>query len=240
MGLPGGHTDFAKTKDQTRITDPPPTLNYDRWLGPAPEAPYCPARVHKNWRWNLSYGGGQLMDWVGHHVDIAHWGLGFDSTGPVEVEGQGEYPPREALWNSATRYRVTAKYAQGVTMTIAGGYKDIGGGTKWIGPEGWIWVDRGKLEAQPANLLTSEIKPGETHLTVSPGHYQEFIDCVRSRGATLTPADVALRSATPGFLGQVAMLTGRKLRWDPERQALVGDAEAATLLGREMRSPWRL
>ncbi len=240
VGLPGGHTDFAKTKDQTAITPPPATLNYDRWLGPAPEAPYCVARVHMNWRWNLDYGGGQIMDWIGHHVDIAHWGMGWDETGPFEVEGSGEYPPRTALWNTATRYKVTARYAGNVTMIISGGNPEIRGGTKWIGTDGWVWVNRGGLEAQPASLLTSETKPGELMLPKSPGHYQEFISSVRSRLRTLTPASVALRSATPGWLGQIAMLTARKIKWDPVKQEIVGDPEASKLLTRNMRSPYRL
>jgi len=240
VGLPAGHTDFAKTKELMKFTDPPATLNYDRWLGPAPEAPYCPARVHKNWRWNLAYGGGQLMDWIGHHADIAHWGLGYDSTGPVEVEGTGVYPPREALYNTATKYYVTATYAGGVIMIIAGGYPGIRSGTKWIGDEGWIWVDRGGLEAEPANILTSVIQPNEIQIPKSPGHYQQFIDCVKSRGATHTPSEVAVRSATPGWLGQIAMLTGRKIKWDPVKEEIVGDAEASKLLSREMRWPWRL
>lgn len=240
VGLPAGHTDFAKTKDQTAVTDPPPTLNYDRWLGPAPEAPYSIARVHKNWRWNLDYGGGQLMDWIGHHGDIAHWGLGFDNTGPVEVEGEGEYPPRDALWNTATRYRIHARYAEGVTMVIAGGHPDIRSGTKWIGDQGWIWVDRGRIESEPASLLTAEIPAGGVHLKRSPGHYEEFIECVKSRQATLTPAEVALRSATPGWLGQIAMLTGRKIAWDPVKQQIPDDPAAAKLLSRTMRAPWKL
>jgi predicted dehydrogenase len=240
VGLPAGHTDFAKTKDQIEFTAPPKTFNYDRWLGPAPEAPYCVARVHKNWRWNLDYGGGQIMDWVGHHVDIAHWGMGWDNTGPWELEGEGDYPPRDALWNSATRYKVTAKYAGGVTMIMAGGYREIRGGTKWVGNEGWVWVDRRSIEAEPASLLTSEIKPGEIQFPKSPGHYRQFIDCVKSRETTLTPASVALRSATPGWLGQIAMLTGRKIRWDPAKEELLFDSDAARLLTREMRSPYRL
>ena len=240
VGLPGGHTDFAKTKDQTAFTDPPATLNYDRWTGPAAEMPYCVARVHKNWRWNYNYGGGQLMDWVGHHVDIAHWGLGFDNTGPYEVEATGEFPPREALWNTATRYKVVAKYAGGVTMTIAGGYREIRGGTKWIGDSGWIWVDRRGSEASDPAILQSEIKPGEIALPKSPGHYEEFIACVKSRGKTLTPAEVAFRSATPGWLGEIAMITGRKLRWDPEQLRILDDPGAEAMLSRTMRIPWRL
>ena len=240
VGLPGGHTDFAKTEDQTEITPPPVGLNWDRWLGPAPEAPYCAARVHKNWRWNLAYGGGQLMDWVGHHVDIALWGLGFDETGPFEIEGRGEYPPRDAVWNSATKYRVTARYAGGVTMEIAGGYEDVLSGAKWIGEDGWVWVNRGAIDAYPASLLKSETKPNEIHLPKSPGHYLEFIQAVKSRARTLTPADVAIRSATPGWLGQIAMLTGRKIKWDPVREEILGDEGASQMLDRRMRAPYQL
>ncbi|MCX6624346.1 MAG: Gfo/Idh/MocA family oxidoreductase [Acidobacteria bacterium] len=143
VGLPSGPFDYGKLKEQTQFVEPPPQLNYERWLGPGPEVPYWAGRCHFTWRWNLNFGGGQLMDWIGHHLDIAHWGLGFDETGPVTVEGQGEYPPKDELWNSARRYRIEAKYAQGVTITLAGGYPEIRSGTKWIGENGqWLWVDR--------------------------------------------------------------------------------------------------
>ena len=240
VGLPAGTFSYGKLQDRLAFTDPPAGFLYDTWLGPAPEAPYCEARCHGNWRWNLDYGGGQLMDWVGHHVDIANWGLGFDQTGPGEIEGQGEYPPKTELWNSARRYRITAQYDGGVTMVIAGGHPDIRSGTKWMGDEGWIWVDRSGLEAQPEQILTSEIKPDEVHLVKSANHYQQFIACVKSRSETLTPAHVALRSATPGWLGQIAMLTGHKLRWDPAAMRLANDPAAEKMLSRGMRSPWRL
>ncbi len=240
VGLPAGHSNFDELADKTAIMPPPATLDWDRWLGPAPEAPYCAARVHKAWRWNLDYGGGQIMDWVGHHVDIAHWGMGFDATGPYEVEGRGEYPARDAVWNTATRYYVTAKYAGDVTMIMAGGYEEIKGGTKWIGEKGWIWVDRRKLEAEPSSLLKSEIQPNEVHLPKSPGHWVEFINGVKSRTQGLTPAEVGLRSATPGWLGQIAMLTGRKIQWDPIGERIIGDEEASRMLGRNMRIPWKL
>ena len=159
------------------------------------------------------------MDWVGHHVDIANWGMDWDSTGPTEIEGEGKYPPRESLWNTATKYKVTAKYSGGVEMIIAGGYKEIRNGTKWIGDEGWIWVDRSGLEAHPKNLLKSEIGPNDIQIPKSIGHYEEFIESVKTRKETLTPARVSIRSATPGWLGQIAMLTKRK---------------------RQMRAPWKL
>ena len=169
VGLPSGHNDFAGTEPallrklaslpdkytspaqvvpgtpawDLAVTNPPPELDYETWIGPSKMEPYIECRVHKDWRWNYNTGGGQLMDWIGHHCDIAHWGLGFDNSGPSEVEGHGDFPSPDAIWNTSTKYRIELKYPQNITMTIAGGYPDIRSGTKWIGTEGWVWVCRG-------------------------------------------------------------------------------------------------
>ncbi len=240
VGLPPGQSDYEGTRHQKEICPPPKELDYDLWLGPAPYAPYCPAHVHKNWRWILDHGGGQLMDWVGHHLDIAHWGLGFDYTGPHEIEGHGKYS-KDTLWNSPTRYRLTAKYPKDITITIAGGYNDIRGGTKWIGKDGWVWVDRNQqIDAEPKAILAEKFGPNDIHLLRSPGHQRNFLDCVKSRSATITPCEVAHRSVTPGHLGQIAMLLGRKIRFNPDTEEIIDDPTAARLLGKAMRSPWHL
>ena len=179
------------------------------------------------------------MDWVGHHVDIAHWGLGLDDTGPVEVRGEG-VPPNHPIWNTPAEWRVTARYAHDITMEIAGGIDRIRPGTRWIGDEGWIWVDRSGIETFPANLSQSKIRPHEIRLPVSNSHHKQFIDCVLSRNQTLTAAHVALRSATPGYLGTIAMLTGRTIRWDPLKQTIEGDPGAHRMLSRPPRSPWSI
>lgn len=239
VGLPSGHTDFGRTKGQETMGIPPKHLDYNFWLGPAPYAPYCPARVHLNWRWNMDLGGGQLMDWIGHHVDIAHWGLGFDYTGPIEIEGSGEFP-RKGVWNSPTRYYLTAKYADGTPMVIAGGHREIRSGTKWIGEFGWVWCNRGGLEANPSYLLKEFIGPNETRLYKSRDHYQNFLDCVKSRQQTITPGEVAHRSASVGHLGVIAMELGRKIHFDPATESIIDDPEATRLLSRSYRSPWHL
>jgi predicted dehydrogenase len=243
VGLPAGHSDFAKTKEKTAITPPPPELDYDFWLGPAQWMPYIEARVHKNWRWNYNTGGGQLLDWIGHHCDIAHWGLGNDDKiGPLEVEGTGEFPPRDAIWNTATRYYITAKYPGDIEVIIAGGHRDIMGGTKWIGTDGWVWVNRGGFDSsnpawnEMARLPESERK---VSLYKSDDHYRNFLDCVKSRRPTITPAEVAHHSAIPGHLGLIAMLVGRKIRWDAEREVILNDPGASELLGRKYRLRWR-
>lgn len=236
VGLGSGHSDYAGNKDQQTPGPPPENLDYDFWLGPAPLAPYCPARVHKNWRWHLDYGGGRVMDWVGHHVDIAHWGLGLDYTGPVEVEGWGNYP-KEGLWNAPTEYEFTCKYVNGLEMVVASSFA---GGTKWYGEQGWIYVTRGKIDANPKSVLKEVIGPDGIQLYKSRDHLQNFLDCVKSRQLTITPCEVAHRSASIGHLGQIAMALGRKIRFDPDNEHILRDSTATRMLRNPMRSPWHL
>lgn len=239
VGLPSGHHDFAGTGGQETLGPPPEHLDYDFWLGPAPYAPYCPARVHMNWRWNMDLGGGQLMDWVGHHVDIAHWGMGWDYTGPVKIAGTAEYA-RAGIWNSPTRYYLAAEYADGTPMIIAGGHQLIRMGTKWIGENGWVWVNREEQASYPASLFSEFIGPNEKRLYKNRDHYQNFLDCVKTRQKTITPCEVAHRSASVGHLGVIAIETGRKIHWDPKKETIKDDAEATRLLSRSYRKPWQL
>jgi len=239
VGLPSGYTDFANTFGEETIEAPPAGFDYDTWLGPAPASPYCKARVHMNWRWNMDYGGGQLMDWIGHHLDIAHWGLGFDRTGPVAIAGAGEFPT-SGIYNAARRYRVEATYADGTPLVLAGGHPEIQSGTKWIGELGWVWVDRGGFESQPAHLVDEIIGPDEVRLIHSRDHQQNFLDAVRSRAETIAPAETAHRSASVGHLSVIAIETGRTIRWDPATETIIGDPAAERLLSRSYRAPYQL
>jgi predicted dehydrogenase len=225
------------------VTDPPKELDYEMWVGPSKMQPYMRPLSHKSWRWNYNTGGGELLDWIGHHCDIAHWGLDFDSTSPLEVEGSGELPPHNAVWNSAPKYRFELKYPQDVTMTLAGGHHDIKGGVKWIGTEGWVWVDRGGFDASnPAwkqgKHLARELR--KVKLYTSSDHQQNFLDCIRTRQLTVTPVEVGHNSAIPGHLCHIAMMTGRKIRWDAKEEKIIGDPEASKLMTREYRGPWKM
>jgi predicted dehydrogenase len=246
VGLPSGHADFNGTGNDKPNSEPPAELDYDFWIGPSKMIPYNVCRSHKNWRWNYNTGGGQLMDWIGHHCDIAHWGLGGDDTlGPSEVEATAEFPPADAVWNTATKYRISAKYPRDIEFVIAGGHSDIQGGTKWIGETGWVRVDRGQFQAsnpewvKEANELDKKdgfkLKPYK-----SDNHWANFIQCVKSREKTITPAEVASRSATPGHLGYIASVLKTKINWDAAKQQIVGNDEAAKMLAFNPRSPWKI
>ncbi len=236
VGLPNGSPGGSE-----KFCSPPPEMDYEFWLGPSPWAPYSPDRTHWNWRWQLDYGGGQMMDWIGHHADIAQWGLGTQYTGPIEVEPLGAEFPKEGLYDAPTSYKFAAKFANGATMIVANAAQQPKGmGARWIGDKGWIWVDRGGFDAEPKHLLKDIIGPEEINLLHSPGHHRNFLDCVKSRRTTITPAEVAHRSASVGHLGLIALQVGRKITWNPDTEEIAGDPAASHLLGRAKRSPWNL
>lgn len=214
----------------------PDGFDYDMWLGPAPWAPYRKERCHYNFRFILDYSGGQMTNWGAHHNDIAQWANGTDLSGPVEVEGTATFP-KDGLFDAPVTFSVEYKYANGVTLHCSTSNRS---GVTFEGTEGWIYVDRGKLEANPPAVLTSAIKPGEIRLYESRDHAQNFLDCIRTRRETVAPAEIGHRSATVCHLGNIAILLGRRLRWDPARERFVNDPEADRMLARAMRPPWRL
>lgn len=237
-GLPGGHTDYGKTGHRKAPEPVPEGFNYDLWLGPAPNAPYCPARTHVNFRWNLDYSGGQLTDWGGHHPDIAQWGMNTEHTGPVAVRNaKGKFPARTELWNTATEYSFECVYENGVVLHISD--KNPMGVT-FEGTEGSVFVTRGRSSTNPEKLWDSVIGENEVHLYKSDHHFRNFIDCVLSRKETIAPAEVAHRSITLAHLGNIAMILGRDLKWDPRKERFINDAEADRMLTRPHRAPWKV
>ena len=232
VGLPTG-----EGTGNNPVQPVPPGFDWDWWLGPAPWVPYRGVS-HWNWRWIMDYSGGQLTDWAGHHIDIAHWGMDTERTGPVEIEGRGVYP-KDGIYDAPTEYKFTCKYANGVVMTVANN-QQIPQGTKWYGDNGWVYVNRGQLESNPASILNEVIGPEEVHLYESRDHKQNFLDCVKSRKEPIAPAEVGHRSISVGLLGEIAMLTETKLKWDPDKELFDDNDAANRLLGRSMRAPWHL
>lgn len=223
----------------------PSNLNYDMWLGPAPWAEYTEKRVHPQndygrpgWLRIKDYGWGMITGWGSHHVDIAHWGMGAEYTGPVEIEGWGKFP-EDGLWDVHGDFHLEYKYANGVKMILTGSNVNKEG-VVFEGTEGWVHVRRGFIDAEPKSLLTSRIGPNDIHLYESNRHMGKFIECIRSRSETVAPVEIGHRSCSACILGGIAMDLGRKLKWHPEREQFINDAEANRMLSRPMRSPWHL
>jgi predicted dehydrogenase len=237
VGLPGGTPDLGHTRDRQDPEPVPEGFNYEMWLGPAPEAPYAPARCHVNFRWILDYSGGQITDWGGHHPDIAQWGMGTELTGPAAIRnGQAQWA-KEKIWNTAVDYYFEAHYASGVVMTVS---SRLRGGVTFQGSEGSVWVNRGAIEATPQSLLDWEPKENDIHLYRSDNHARNFIDCVISRKETAAPIEQAHRSISIAHLGNISLRLGRDLRWDPAQEQIIGDESANQMLSRPMRKPWSI
>ena len=223
----------------------PEWLDYEFWLGPALWFPYTEERVHPadindrpGWLRVQEYCLGMITGWGAHHNDIAQWGMGTEYTGPVEVEAEAEYPA-DGVWDVHTNFRIEYTYASGVKVICADDKRNRAGVT-FEGTEGWVYVDRGKIDASPKSLLQSVIGANEVQLYRSAHHKQNFLDCVRTRKEPIAPVEVAHRSCSVCILGSIAMKLGRKLKWDPGRERFVGDEEANRMLGRAYRGAWRL
>ena len=232
-------------------TDPQPPmpvpdwLDYDMWLGQAPWAAYTEKRVHPQkgygrpgWLRIRDYGAGMITGWGSHHMDIAHWGMGAEHSGPVEIEARAEFP-KDGLWDVHGAFHIEYTYAGGVKVFCTDN-KENKQGVVFEGTDGWVYVRRGHIDANPKSLLEETIGPDETKLYVSNNHKGNFYECIKSRAATVAPVENGHRSCSVCLLGDIAMQLGRKLRWDPAREQFVNDPEADRMLWRPMRAPWQL
>jgi len=223
----------------------PDNLDYDFWIGPAPWEAYTEKRVHPKtgygrpgWLRIAAYGAGMITGWGAHHNDIAQWGMGTEYTGPVEIRGQTEYP-KDGLWDVHGDFSIEYTYANGVKVICTDNKKNKQG-VLFEGSEGWVYVKRGQIDAQPKSLLTSTIGPDEIRLYKSNNHKANWLECIRSRAETIAPVEIGHRSCTVCLLGEIAMRLGRKLKWNPETEQFIGDEMANRMLWRPMRSPWNL
>lgn len=115
-------------------------------------------------------------------------------------------------------------------------------GLKFEGTDGWLFIriHGGRLSAEPNSLLRESIGAGEIHLGRSPGHHRDFLNAVKTRNQPMASAEIGHRTATICHLLNIAMLTERKLTWDPKAECIINDPEAHRMLSRPMRSPWHL
>jgi len=216
----------------------PEGMDFDFWLGHTPKVDYAMRRCHFWWRFILAHGGGEMTDRGAHVIDLAQMGMGADRTGPVEIEAKGKRG--DGLYDAFMEYEFTNTYANGVRMI---GESHSGTrGLKYEGSDGWIFVHvHGcKLDAGPKSLLDEIIGAKEVRLGRSPGHHRNFLDCVKTREQPLAPAEVGHRSGTICHLTNIAMLTGRKIKWDPKTETIAGDPGASDSLAPKMRAPWSL
>ena len=244
----------------------PVNLNYDGWLGSTPEVYYTEDRVHAQdssvkgilsrpgWLRCEQFGAGMITGWGAHHIDTAHWAMGTEYSGPIEIWGKGNFPADDpgykGLWDVHGIFRTEAMYANGVHMIVS---NELPNGIKFIGTDGWIWVTRGNyrvtdsdpvadkdgikpIDASNPKILQSVIGPNEIHLYESAEQHANWLDCIKSRKEPVAPVEVGHRSCTACLLHHIAMKVKRKIYWDPQKEAFKNnDKEATALLSRPRR-----
>lgn len=238
VGLPKGRT---SAQGDTTIKEPPAGLDYEMYCGPSEKLPFMEARYHWNWRWHLNFGGGQLMDWIGHHNDIAHWGLGMDKAGPEKVEARSfEYiDDLMDVYDSPVNYEFVSQYPGGIEVVVSSNNTM---GTKWIGEDGWVYVTRGKIEASNPKWLAKDFVAGDWKAYhPGAGHQSNFVEGVINRKECICTAETGHRSATPGHIAYVSHNLGRPVEWDSKAEKVVGDDEAQKMLmALPYRGDWKL
>jgi predicted dehydrogenase len=197
----------------------PPWLDWERWVGPARWRPFTQGIVGNCGEWGhmSNFSLGWITTWGIHHVDIAQWGNAADQTGPVEVEGAGVFPA-EGLYDCATAWDMTWKYANGVVVRFLDKGKRRQG-VLFEGSDGSVFVERGVLEAEPKSLLQERIGPEERHLSQGTDHWGGFLECVKTRKTPVSSIESAVRTDTICHLCDIAMRLGRS-RAGPGRRAV--------------------
>jgi predicted dehydrogenase len=253
IGLPGDPAGMDEPKMPV-----PENLDYDMWLGSTPVKYYTEKRVHPQldfsrpgWLRCEQFGAGMITGWGAHHLDTAHWAMGTEYTGPVEIEAEASFPS-SGLWNVHGDFMMHAKYANGVRMQVSGSFPN---GVKFYGSEGWLFVSRGNvavtasdptkpgaellaLDASKKKILKSEIGPDEIHLYKAPEQHEDWLNAIRTRRDPVAPAEVGHRSCSACLVSHIAMKIDGKLHWDPRYERFLDNDRANAMLERPQRYPY--
>ena len=247
-GAPKGGT-FQKAQ-------PPSHLNWEKWLGQAPLVDYIQQRCHNDFRWWYEYSGGKMTDWGAHHVDIAQWGIGMDGSGPQSVEVlacehpvpfEKGWPTKDDTFNAAVTFNVKCTFSNGVEMFIRDNAPDLGfdNGVMFEGEDGRFFVNRGKLTGKPVEDLASNPIPEDVLVKLCKGkrwgnHMGNFVACTQDRTLPISDVFSHHRNLTTCHLANIAMRLNRTLKWDAEKEQIVGDDNANAWQKREQRKGYEV
>ena len=226
----------------------PPELNYDMWLGPTAAVPYTEKRVHDvkqhnlrpNWMRISTYAQGMIANWGAHYFDVAQWANNSEHSGPVELEGKGEFPV--SLWNTMINFKVGYKYANGVVMTCEQAPTSTPSIT-YTGSDAWIKIDGypGTMTSSKPELLTREPEAGELDFSKTLWDKNDFVGAIREGRQPLEPIEVGHRSISIAQIGLIACQVGDKLHWNAEKELFEGNNYANALLAAPLaRAKWAI
>ena len=249
-----------------RDSDPPSGLDYDLWLGPAPVRHYNQNRSLYHFRWFWDYSGGQMTNLGAHEIDVVHWVMGVhgltavsSSGGRLALEDNGETPDTQDALFEYPGFVATWSHRE------ASRGRGEGSGLEFFGSKGGMTLSRGGFQVFPdmrgapenqipqftghpagGPQLRPDVKPepwtsalnDQASNSLFDAHARNFLDCVKSREQPVADVEDGHRTVTACHLANISLRLGRKLRWDPDKEKIVGDPEASAHLVRPYRKPW--
>ena len=248
----------AKEGEEFQPSNPPPELNWDMWLGQAPEVPFMAQRCHFNFRWWYEYAGGMMTDWGAHHVDIAQWAAAPDEAGPIMVEplavrfpvpyDEHGNPTVHNKFNTAREFNVRCTFANGVEMFLVdkSAKAPEENGILFEGDAGTLYVNRTKVTGSAADTLKDKplpkglVRPVAVVPIPHERHIIDFLECTRTRALPKSDVWSHHRNLVTCHLANIALRLNRKLRWDATAQEIIGDAEATAMLKRPQRKGYEV
>ena len=239
---PGGRSPSGPPKKDAV----PDWLDFEMYQGPSPARAFDARRIHTGFHFHINdyCTSGFMAGWGIHHHDIVNWAMDLDNTGPAQIEGKAEYPPTGDLCDTPLKWDVKYTFANGLVMDFVDGSKfPKKQGIRFEGDKGWIQMHYGgAVKASDPKILASKIGKDEIRL-YDAGKGDDnfnFVQCVKSRKETCSPAEAAQRASSIGYLGEIACRLKRKLKWDPVQEIFPDDKEATALVSLPMRAPWTL
>ncbi len=223
----------------------PASLDWERWQGQAPAHEYSPERCHHDFRWWYEYSGGIMTDWGAHHMDIAHWALGAEHSGPLTVEGKMSDAERKRIddarhansFNTPADFTVDLMYPGDVLVQVVLGDE----GVLFEGDEARLYVNRGRITGKPVEELKERpLAADAVRLHESHDHMGNFFDCIKTRKQPISDVVSQHRSVSACHLANLSLRLGRKLTWDAAAEKFVGDSEADRMLSRPQRAPFEV
>lgn len=236
------------------VAEVPKELNWEMWQGQAPLQEYRARRCHYEFRWWYEYSGGKFTDWGAHHVDIAMWALDKNGSkqGPASVDGTNcEHPVAykdgnptvDDCYNTSHKFSVIHTFDDGVTMDVTSHGDN---GITFEGTKGRIFVNRGKITGTPiqenwdkdayTNDDVTKLYKGKPY----EGHKNNFYRCIREGGLTVSDPFSHVQAMSVCHLSTIAARLGRKFKWDPASENIIGDEQAASMQARKRREGYEI
>ncbi len=231
-------------------TRPPLDLDWDMWLGSTKEIAYCRVK-HHGWGGFYEWSGGKVTGWGSHHLDIVHWLFGVHQASQlVAVTGHGEHPNVTSSGDVARRFDIKLMYANGVIVNVRSVPKGKDSGILFRGSSGRVFCNRGRVTGRPVEDLTAHPLPDEFRMHRSSAwskgklaniqHYYNFFHSIETGETPIATAEEGHSTATALHLANIAMRTGREIRWDASQKVIIGDNAANAMLRRTERVPYAI